>query len=66
MAMAAFIEVPVSVLCAALALRIMRSWPRTGGGTGMAVNETETEVEHGAPAAVALPDLDGLPLVAAA
>ena len=29
-AMAAFIEVPVSVLCAALALRVVHSWTRTG------------------------------------
>jgi hypothetical protein len=34
-AMAAFIEVPVSVLCAALALRVMHSWPRTGRSAAM-------------------------------
>jgi hypothetical protein len=34
-AMAAFIEVPVSVLCAALALRVMHSWPRTERSAAM-------------------------------
>ncbi len=37
----------------------------SGSGTGMAVNVNETETKYDAPAGAALPDLDGLPHVAA-